>query len=88
MDTEKLEIKIGPGIRAELEYIVALHKKSGAPNGMDTLEDLIAYILASVADGSRSPGSWERELLEKMGLVSDADEHQVYRSEYGTSEGN
>ena len=50
---------------------------------MDSVESLVNYVLSSVADGSRRPGSWERHLLEMMGLVVDSDEHHHYRAQYG-----
>jgi hypothetical protein len=50
---------------------------------MQSVEALAAYVLASVADGSRRPGAWERQLLEHMGLVADCDEHHQYRPHGG-----
>lgn len=47
-----------------------------------TLNPEVLKELASIADGSRRPGSWERSLLERMGLVTD-DEHYSYRPHYG-----
>jgi hypothetical protein len=81
-----MQITIEPGTLKELEYIVQLHKKHGAPNPFDTVEDLVAYVLNAVADGSRRPGAWEREMLEKMGIVAETDEHQKYRAHYGAKE--
>lgn len=49
----------------------------------------MAYVASVTADGSRRPGSWERQLLEMMDLVlvlvlvPDTDEAQQYRSAYG-----
>ncbi|MFC3120020.1 hypothetical protein [Agaribacter flavus] len=79
-------IILTPALVAEFEYIVALHKRHGAPNPMTSMEDLVGYILASIADGSRRPGSWERQLLDMMGLVADCDAHHVYRAHYGEVE--
>ncbi len=78
-----MNIHINPEIVKELDYIIELHNQYGAPNIMNTVEDLVAYILASIADGSRRPGSWERGLLEPMGLVSHGIEHTLYREDYG-----
>lgn len=78
-----MEIEIHPDVARELAYLVALHRKHGAPNPMDSVERLAAYVLASVADGSRRPGSWERQMLTMMGLVAECDDHQQYRAEYG-----
>jgi len=83
MSAKQMRVSINPEVLKELEYIVQLHKESGAPNRQDSVEDLISYVLASIADGSRRPGSWERQLLESMGLVADGPEHQRYRAGYG-----
>lgn len=79
-------VEIHSEVFKELEYMVALHKAHGAPNPMETVDDLVRFILASVADGSRRPGAWERQLLTMMGLVADCAEHEQYRSTYGTPE--
>jgi len=79
----KPSIEINELVFKELEYMVELYQRSGAANPMPSVEDLVGFVLASVADGSRRPGAWERQLLEMMGLVADCDEHHVYRSEYG-----
>lgn len=79
----KRSIEINEQVFKELEYMVELYQRSGAANPMQTVEDLVGFVLASVADGSRRPGAWERQLLEMMGLVADCDEHHIYRSEYG-----
>jgi hypothetical protein len=50
---------------------------------MQSVEALASYVLASIADGSRRPGAWERQLLEQMGLVADCDEHHQYRPHGG-----
>ena len=78
------QVSIDPRIYAELEYMVQLHQAHGAPYAAESVERLVAYVLRCVADGSRRPGSWERGLLESMGLVADADAHHVYRSNYGS----
>ena len=74
-----LTIEIHPSVRAELEYMAGLHREYGAPARMESLEELVAYILGVIADGSRRPGSWERELLIPMGLVAETDLHHEYR---------
>lgn len=79
-------IEIHPEVRKELHYLVELHRHYGAPNPMPNVEALVGYVLASVADGSRRPGSWERQLLELMGLVAECDEHHQYRAHYGKPE--
>lgn len=79
----ELTITINEDVARELQYLVDLHQRHGAANPAESVEDLIGFVLASVADGSRRPGSWERSMLESMGLVADSDEHQQYRASYG-----
>lgn len=78
-----MQIEINPEVLKELEYLVALHRKCGAPNPQGSVEDLVAYVLSAVADGSRRPGAWERQMLNMMGLVADCEEHLEYREKYG-----
>lgn len=78
-----MKIPINASVEKELAYIVELHQQYGAPNRMDSVEALVAFVLLCVADGSRRPGSWERGLLYPMGLVSDCVEHTSYRNDYG-----
>jgi len=77
------QVSIDPRIYAELEYMVQLHQAHGASYAVESVEQLVGYVLRCVADGSRRPGSWERSVVEMMGLISDADEHHVYRASYG-----
>lgn len=81
-----MKIEVHPEVLKELEYIVQLHVAHGAPNPQDSVESLVNYILASVADGSRRPGAWERSMLEMMGLVANGEEHSHYRANYGPAE--
>ncbi|ECE2890369.1 hypothetical protein C6K41_22045 [Salmonella enterica] len=78
-----MQVTINPEVLKELEYMVSLYQKHGAPNPMESVEQLVGFVLASVADGSRRPGAWERGMLEQMGLVADCDEHHQYRASYG-----
>lgn len=78
-----MQVTIDPDVLKELEYVVDLHRRHDAPNSMQSVEQLVGFILASFADGSRRPGSWERQMLEMMGLVADCDEHDQHRSCYG-----
>jgi hypothetical protein len=79
----RITIEISADVRKELEYLVELHGRYGAPMPMQSVEALASYVLASIADGSRRPGAWERQLLEQMGLVADCDEHHQYRPHGG-----
>lgn len=78
-----LQVTVDPEIAGELAYMLKLQQTCGAVVQLENVEGLIHYILASIADGSRRPGSWERGLLVQLGLVADGDEHQVYRAHYG-----
>ena len=78
-----MQIEIDDNIARELAYMVRLHQEHGAAAQMDSVERLVGYVLACVADGSRRPGSWERGMLAQMGLVADCAEHHEYRAEYG-----
>jgi hypothetical protein len=81
-----MNVNINASIVKELEYLIELHQEHGAVNTMDSIEELVSFVLASVAEGSRRPGAWERQLLERMGLVADSEEHQYYRAQYGKEE--
>ena len=78
-----MQITISPEVLKEFEYMVKLHREHGAINQCENVPDLVNYVLASIADGSRRPGSWERAMLDSMGLVADCDDHRQYRAEYG-----
>ncbi|MEY2151132.1 hypothetical protein AB7849_09455 [Rhodanobacter sp. 115] len=78
-----MQITIQPGVLKEFEYMVKLHSEHGAPNKVESVEELVGFVLASVADGSRRPGAWERGMLEQMGLIAETPEHQVHRASYG-----
>lgn len=78
-----VQVTVDPEIAGELAYMLKLQQTCGAAVQLENVEGLIHYILASIAEGSRRPGSWERGLLVPLGLVADGDEHQVYRAHYG-----
>jgi len=78
-----VQVIIDPEVLKELEYIVTLHREHDAPNPMENVEQLIAYVLASVAAGSRRPGAWERQIVEMLGLVAECDDHQLSRQQCG-----
>ena len=82
-----MKIEISDDTARELAYMVELHQTHGAPNPMGSVERLVGFALATVADGSRRPGAWERQMLESMGLVADCAEHHQYRAHYGKLEG-
>ncbi len=85
MKTEELTITINAGVKEELEFLF----KSGIEediHAFESLEDMIHYILATVADGSRRPGDWERQFLNQMGIVPENSIFHDYRSAYGDTE--
>ena len=51
-----------------LENLVKLHKGYGAVCQQDSVQALAGYILGAIVDGSQRSGSWEGELLSKLGL--------------------
>jgi len=82
-----MKIEIDSEVLKELEYIIELHKKYNA----DAYEEktdvtlLVNYILRGVADGHRRPGSWEREIVNKLGLTVECEETNEYRQSYGAN---
>ncbi|HGE8289311.1 hypothetical protein PTT73_17565 [Serratia ureilytica] len=58
-----LQITVDPEIASELVYMLKLQQTCGAAVQLENVEGLIHYILASIADGSRRPGSWECGIL-------------------------
>lgn len=76
-------LNLPEGVKAELDYLVKLHNEHGAPNRFNSIESLLEYVASAVADGSRRPGSWERTIVEQMGLIPDTAELLEYRTQYG-----
>ena len=81
--SNSISVQIDAAVYSEFVYMCELAEKHGSNSGYLQPDRLIAYVLSSVADGSRRPGSWERQILEVMGLVVDCDEHYEYRSSFG-----
>ncbi len=81
-----MNIEINEHIVKELNYMIELHQQHGPSTYLKSVEQLVGFILASIADGSRRPGAWERQLLYPMGLVADCVEHECYREDYGKPE--
>jgi hypothetical protein len=61
-------VHIPSDIKADLERIVEFSINSANPMG--SVDDLVRYTLGCLVDGFNRPGSWESEMLERMGLVS------------------
>lgn len=81
--TVPVTLNLSPGVKAELDYLIKLHRQNGAPNQYDSVESLLEYVASAVADGSRRPGAWERSIIESMGLVPECHELKTYRAQYG-----
>ena len=80
----KIEMHLHDGVYRELQYLVDLQQTHGAPVPQKSVGSLLAYLAAAVADGSRRPGAWERQLIEMTGLLpEDCAELSMYRAEYG-----
>jgi len=79
-----LTLHISERVLDELKYLVQLHQQHGVINTIENVDELINTVLHSIADGSRRPGAWERQILDMLGLVADCDEHHIYRAHYGT----
>jgi hypothetical protein len=78
-----MKIEIDDDVLEEFRYILELRKANDTDDKEQTLDSLVNQVLYNVADGSRRPGAWEREMLNMMGLVVECEEHQQYRSKYG-----
>ncbi len=78
-----MKIEIDDAVCSELDYMVTLLKKSNSYQEFNAAQDLINYALRSIANGSCRPGSWEREMINSLGLVANCYEHQIYREDYG-----
>ena len=78
-----MSLRIPSEVHAELQYLVQLIAQHGAPYPIESIEGIASWVLTSIADGSRRPGAWERQLLEMLGIVPDCDELAFYRAEYG-----
>jgi hypothetical protein len=81
-----MNIEIEEVIIKELTYMLELHQQHGPAEYFKNVEQMIAFILGSIVDGSRRPGSWERQLLIPMNLVANCEEHNCYRADYGKPE--
>ena len=81
--TRKLVVTLPAAVVAELDYMIELGRDDSMAYSPKTVEDLIVHVVVAVADGSRRPGAWEREVISMLGLVSSKPEHHFYRSSYG-----
>lgn len=82
-----MKIEIDDGVLGEFEYMLELFVEGGDCLGFQSSEELVNYVLRCVAEGSRRPGSWERQFIEMMGLVAPVGSHHSYRAAYGRKEG-
>ena len=79
----EITIKLSEPVLSELEFLVETHRTHGAVTPCEDVAELISYVMGCIADGSRRPGSWERQLLEMMGIVGASPWLEHYRSQYG-----
>lgn len=75
-----MKIEISKDVQKEFEYMAELLTAEGKEW---TASQIVHYVLYSIAEGSRRPGSWERRLLHPMGLVADCAAHEAYRQRCG-----
>jgi len=78
-----MQIEINDDIIKEFEYIIKLKNEAGTPFLMNDVPALINHVLFSIAEGSRCPGSWERSIVQSLGLIADCDAHYQHRHCYG-----
>lgn len=71
--------EIDDRVANELSYIVELHRAHGAPYRCDSTESIARIMLSLVAFGSKQPRSWERLVLDEIGLIAYGTEHQKER---------
>lgn len=77
-----MNIEIDDWIIYELKTIVDMHKKHGAPNKMENVNELVSFVLSAIVDGSENPNSREHVLLEIMGIDWNGDEYKSECSQH------
>ncbi|MGC3873385.1 hypothetical protein ACPF7Z_08950 [Halomonas sp. GXIMD04776] len=82
-NTVPLTITLPADVHAELEYLTKLQKQHGAAIPWETVEEMMQEVAVAIADGSRRPGAWERQLLDMIGLTPECEEARHYREQYG-----
>lgn len=70
---KQLAITINPDIEKSLTEILENHQKFGAPNPQENMNELVNFILGSVVDGFNRFGCWEREFVNKLGLLPNVN---------------
>lgn len=82
---KKIQLEITDNVYKELEYMVALKKKDDDDFGptVENVEDIILELVNAATEGSMRPGSWERQIIQSTGLVSNQPEQKYYRREHG-----
>ena len=74
-------VDVSEDVHAEFEYVAELlNKTHPLPGFYRDARSVIDQALSSLAMGSIRPASWEYEVLSKLDLVADCDEHRVQRS--------
>jgi hypothetical protein len=69
-EENKVRVGINPNTYKKLEALWEEQIKYSSPSGRhDSVNVLINYIMGAVVDGVERSGSWEREVVERMGLI-------------------
>ena len=81
----KIELHLDEDTYRELQYLVDLQQRyrDSVPMAQGSVADLLVYLAAAMADGSRRPGAWERQILEMTGQLPQCGELAHYRAAYG-----
>lgn len=66
---EKIKVGIDSHIYTKLWELWEDQVRCGASNRRASTNDMINYVLGSIVDGWERSGSWEREWVERLGLM-------------------
>ena len=82
MEKEQSKIRVGinAGIYKKLETLFEEQLKYGCPNRRDSINGMINSILGAVVDGVERSGSWERGMVESMGLIPNDNPLEGWKS--------
>ncbi len=64
-----MKIEIGEYIVKEFNYLIELHQQHGPSTNLQSVEQLVGFILSSIADGSRRLATNEKSLTIFYALV-------------------
>ncbi|OOE63661.1 hypothetical protein [Salinivibrio kushneri] len=74
-------------IDAELSFLASSMSESGYCKDIKK-EEIIDVILLNVCEGTRNPDSWQREFVEKIGIIPNDETFLDKRDHYGDDEKN